>query len=320
MTHHIYEMTNRFNKIFPLRRVSARLSVLLLVLAVGIQLSAQRRVTPVQPTAPGTPPKVEREKRLDRTHVVEQLDASGNTILVDTVTGQEVVDSLMLPAPPKMEYPLLHEIIGGVNLWSPIMRAFGQHYGLGDVWAEVSLHNRYFPFLAIGVDNCNDTPDGLNFTFRVPVSPYVKIGASYNFLYNSNPDYKLQMGLRYGFTTYKWNVDDITVNEGYWNDPSHFSLLNQKSNAGYLEITFGLKVKIIRNWSLGWNIIYHSILHETKNPSGKPMFIPGYGKRGSAVTGSLSLMYTLPINKKKNTEVNIMEEQPQPPSHPTGDD
>ncbi|MDE6429555.1 MAG: hypothetical protein K2K65_00075, partial [Duncaniella sp.] len=117
MTHHIYEMTNRFNKIFPLRRVSARLSVLLLVLAVGIQLSAQRRVTPVQPTAPGTPPKVEREKRLDRTHVVEQLDASGNTILVDTVTGQEVVDSLMLPAPPKMEYPLLHEIIGGVNLW-----------------------------------------------------------------------------------------------------------------------------------------------------------------------------------------------------------
>ena len=75
------------------------------------------------------------------------------------------------------------------------MRAFGQHYGLGDVWAEVSLHNRYFPFLAIGVDAIAMTlPDGSNFTFRVPVSPYVKIGASYNFFYNSNPDYKLQMG------------------------------------------------------------------------------------------------------------------------------
>ncbi|MCM1076094.1 MAG: DUF6048 family protein [Bacteroides sp.] len=283
-----------------------RLVLLALVLSMALGVSAQRRITPVQPTTPGTVPNVEREKRIDRTHLVEQTDANGNTIFVDTVTGREVVDSLLLPAPPKMEYPLLHELIGGVNLWNPLMRAFGQHYGLSDVWAEVSLHNRYFPFLAIGVDNCNDTPDGSNFTFRVPVSPYFKIGASYNFFYNSNPDYKLQMGFRYGFTTYKWNVEDITVNEGYWNDPTHFALLDQKSTAGYLEITFGLKVKVFRSWSLGWNIIYHSILHETKNPSGKPMFIPGYGKRGSAVTGSFSLMYTIPFDKlRKNKPVVI---------------
>ena len=111
-------------------------------------MSAQRRVTPVTPDVPKTIPDSERQKRLDRTHVVEQIDAQGRKILVDTVTGTEVVDSLLLPAPPKMEYPLLHEVVGGVNLWNPIMRAFGQHYGLGDVWAEVSLHNRYFPFLA----------------------------------------------------------------------------------------------------------------------------------------------------------------------------
>lgn len=288
---------------FPFR-LPARLLTLFIVAAVGIQLSAQRRVTPVQPAEPGSTPKVEREKKIDRTNLVERIGEDGRTILVDTITGTEVVDSGMLPAPPKMEYPLLHEVIGGVNLWNGLMRATGAHYGLGDVWAEVSLHNRYFPFLAIGVDNCNDTPDGSNFTFRTPVSPYVKLGASYNFFYNSNPDYKLQMGLRYGLTNFKWSVTDVTVDEGYWNDPSHFTIPDQKSTVGYIEVTFGLKVKIYKAWSLGWNIIYHSVLHESKNPVGQPMFIPGFGKRGSAMTGNFSLMYTIPfkdLKKKKET-------------------
>lgn len=297
-----------FRHIISILTPSVRVAVALVMAVAAMQLSAQRRVTPVQPASPNTIPVEERQKRLDRTHVVEQVDANGNKILVDTVTGTEVVDSLLLPAPPKMEYPLLHEVIGGVNLWSPLMRAFGQHYGLGDVWAELSLHNRYFPFFGIGVDNCNDTPDGSNFTFRVPVSPYFKIGASYNFFYNSNPDYKLQMGLRYGFTSYKWNAENVTVNDSYWGEEGHFSILDQKSTAGYLEVTFGLKVKVFKSWSLGWNIIYHSILHETKNPVGEPMFIPGYGKRGSALTGSFSLMYTIPLNKNKAAEVNKVKE------------
>ncbi len=297
-----------FKHIFSCFASALRVAVAVVLALAATEVSAQRRVTPVTPDVPKTIPDSERQKRLDRTHVVEQIDAQGRKILVDTVTGTEVVDSLLLPAPPKMEYPLLHEVVGGVNLWNPIMRAFGQHYGLGDVWAEMSLHNRYFPFLAIGVDNCNDTPDGSNFTFRVPVSPYVKIGASYNFFYNSNPDYKLQMGLRYGFTNFKWNVDNVTVDDSYWGEEGKFSIADRKSTAGYLEVTFGIKVKVLKSWSLGWTIIYHSILHETKSDVGKPMFIPGYGKRGSAVTGGFSLMYTIPLNKNKTAEVNKIKE------------
>lgn len=300
----------------PFFGLPARLLTLVIVTAVGLQLSAQRRVTPVQPTSPGTTPTVERERKLDRTNLVEMLDPNGNTILVDTVSGKEVVDSGMLAAPPKMEYPLLHEIIGGVNLWNGLMRATGSHYGLGDVWAEVSLHNRYFPFLAIGVDNCNDTPDGSNFTFRTPVSPYVKLGASYNFFYNSNPDYKLQMGLRYGLTNFKWSVTDVTVDEGYWNDPSHFTIPDQRSTVGYIEITFGLKVKIYKAWSLGWNIIYHSVMHESKNPVGEPMFIPGFGKRGASMTGNFSLMYTIPFKKLKKGNDRIVIEKPEQSTEP----
>lgn len=297
-------MTGNVRKHSLLRRTLGAI-LLLLLTAVCLPAQAQRRVTPVQPSAPGTAPRPEREQKIDLTKLVKQLDADGNTIYVDTVTGTEVKDTTMLATPPKMEYPLLHSLTAGVNLWNPIMRAFGQHYGLGDVWAELSLHNRYFPFVALGVDNCSDTPDASNFHFRTPVSPYFKIGASYNFLYNSNPDYKFQIGMRYGFTAFKWSVDNISLDNSYWGEDNSFSIPSQSAHAGYFELVAGLKVRIAGNWSLGWNLVYHSIMHESKSDYGQTMFIPGFGKRGQTFTGNFSVMYTLPINKKKAPEVNI---------------
>ena len=280
-----------------------------LMLAALIPLSAQRRVTPVTPREPGSTPQVTTnlKQQVDSSRLVTTIDAHGNTVMVDTVTGLEYVDSTLLKAPPKMEYPLLHEVIAGVNIWDPIMRALGQKYGLGDVWAELSMHNRYFPFFAVGLGTINETPVDKNFTFRSPISPYFKIGCSYNFFYNSNPDYRLQMGLRYGFTTYKWSALDVTVDEGYWGTPSTYSLKDIGNTAGYLEVTFGIKVKIAGNFSAGWTIVYHSMLHESKSAYGNPMYIPGYGKRNGAISGNFSIMYTIPINKKTTTEVKQSE-------------
>lgn len=292
-----------------MNRLLAFLTALMFA-AVIMPLSAQRRVTPVTPREPGSTPQVTTnlKQQVDSSRLVTTIDAHGNTVMVDTVTGLEFVDSTLLKAPPKMEYPLLHEVIAGVNVWDPIMRALGQKYGLGDVWAELSMRNRYFPFFAIGLGTINETPVDKNFTFKSPVAPYFKIGGSYNFFYNSNPDYRLQMGLRYGFTTYKWSALDVTVDEGYWGTPSTYSLKDIGNTAGYLEVTFGIKVKIAGNFSAGWTIVYHSILHESKSAYGNPMYIPGYGKRNGAISGNFSIMYTIPINKKTATEVKQSEE------------
>ncbi len=292
-----------------MNRLLAFLAALMFA-AVIMPLSAQRRVTPVTPREPGSTPQVTTnlKQQVDSSRLVTTIDAHGNTVMVDTVTGLEFVDSTLLKAPPKMEYPLLHEVIAGVNVWDPIMRALGQKYGLGDVWAELSMHNRYFPFFAVGLGTINETPADKNFTFKSPVAPYFKIGGSYNFFYNSTPAYRLQMGLRYGFTTYKWSALDVTVDEGYWGTPSTYSLKDIGNTAGYLEVTFGIKVKIAGNFSAGWTIVYHSILHESKSAYGNPMYIPGYGKRNGAISGNFSIMYTIPINKKTATEVKQSEE------------
>lgn len=220
-----------------------------------------------------------------------------NIIFIDTVAGTEVPDTTVMTRVIKMTYPLLESVTVGVNLWDGAMRILGQKYGIGSVRAQLSLHNRYIPSFEFGLSNANDTPDGMNYTFKSGMAPYFKIGGSYNVFYNSSPDYQLLAGLRYGITHFSYDVTNVTVDEGYWGDPAHFSLPRQNATVGYIEVGLGVKVKIARPISLGWEFMYHNIIHQSKTTYGKPMIIPGYGKRNGAFTAAFYIMYTLPLSK-----------------------
>lgn len=272
--------------------------LILLALAVS-PLYGQRRVTPVTTPHPTTVQKSDEPKKPDMTHVVERVDAEGNAILVDTITGSEFVDSTRVEKLPRNIYPLIYSATAGVNIFDPLARILGQQYGGVDIWGEMNLHNRFLPRVVFGMGQADISPDGKNYTFKTPWSPYFKIGCGYNVFYNSNPDYQFVVGLMYGFSPFKYEITDVTVDEGYWDDPSHFAIPSRSYSAGWMEITFGIKVKAFGPWSLGWEFKYHSILHEGNAPEGLPMYIPGYGKRSTSLTASFSVMYTLPLHKTK---------------------
>lgn len=256
----------------------------------------------------------------------------GFTVYIDTITGDEWVDSTVMPSVPPMKYPLLDGLTLGVNVWDPAMRLFGQKYGLIGFSADISLHNRYFPVVEVGLGQAKNTPAGKNFTFRSPLSVWFKLGMDYNFLYNSNPDYQWFAGVRYGFAPFSWSVDDISLNSGYWDQTSRFSIPSQNYTAGWGELLIGLRVRLFGNISAGWAFRFHTILHESKNPHGKPWYIPGYGSRKGAITGSFTISYTLPIGRKhrpfppsessENSEISENSEtsQSSQKSHPAPED
>lgn len=286
--------------------MSRRILIFVISVLAAVSVSAQRRVSPVKPSDPVTITSTNDDSHRRKPEstrpasVVSQIDDTGREVLVDTITGSEYVDSapLMQPKVIGNVYPLFHAVTVGVDLWDPLMRIFNQEYGLAGIWAELSLHNRYNPIVEFGLGSAANTPEDMNFTYKSPVAPYFKIGCNYNFLYNSNPDYQIYAGLRYGITRFSYDVTNVTVKNEYWNDNTTFNLPTQHSTTGYFEVLAGIKVKVADHWSLGWTVKYHNILHSSKAPYGNAWYIPGYGTRGSWLGASLSLMYTIPLNKK----------------------
>lgn len=283
-------------------RRSLLLAILaMLVIGAVVPVLGQRRITPVnnaatrtqsQNDAAGDSARALERRRARSTHY---HDDNGNIVFIDTVTGVEWRDSTLLPKAPPMKYPLLSAINIGVNVWDPAMRAFGQKYGGADAFVNVSLHNRYMPTFEFGMGTANDTPDEQNYTYKSPLAPYFKLGCDYNFLYNSNPDYQFYAGVRYGFSAFKFSVEDITQAPDYWGSQPPFSIPSASVTAGWFEIGLGLRVKIAGNISAGWGVKYHSILHRSHPATGDAWYIPGYGTEGSSLSCSFNIVYTLPF-------------------------
>lgn len=278
---------------------------LLLLLQFSVALG-QRRITPV--TTPATITKAINETHrdsVDRSRLVKMEDAEGNVVLVDTVSGKEFVDSTEIKKQiPKMIYPLLHSVTVGVDLWAPLTRAFGTAYGLIGFSGQLNMHNRYIPTLEVGLGNADYDPENNNYRYKSSIAPYFKIGADYNFLYNSNPDYLFYAGLRFGFTSFNYDITDVTINPGYWEPEHTMAIPKQHANATYVEFLLGLRVMIYKNLSLGWNVRLHNLMHSTSGKYGDPYYIPGMGTRCSKVGASFSVFYTLPLKKHTPPEID----------------
>lgn len=263
----------------------------------------RRRVTPI--TTGATTTQSINETRDDTSRINAAFRArsthyqreDGATVYVDTVSGEEWIDSATIRTIPRMNFPLLTAVTVGVDIWDPVMRLFGQRHGLFGLSFDVSLHNRYFPTFEIGFGSARNTPTDNDYTYRSPLSVYFKIGANYNFLYNSNPDYAFFAGIRYGFSPFAWSVENVELNSGYWGETQRFDIPSQHSVAGWAEFCLGLRVRLSSRISAGWLFRYHAILHESTGIHGKPWYIPGYGGRGQAITGSFTISYTLPLSR-----------------------
>lgn len=282
------------------------LYILLMLGALGILAQtnpgkpAGRRATPVVNAATRTAHVNDaagdsaRALEARRARSVHYHDDNGNTFMVDTVTGQQWVDSTLIPPPPPMKYPLYNGIEAGINMWDAVMRIFGQKYGLAGITLAVPLHNRYIPTLETGLGSIRRIPDNQPYTYRTDAAPYFKIGADYNFFYNSDNRYRLIAGVRYGFSTFRYSIKSARVNNGYWDQSQTFDIPPVPVTAGWFEIGLGLQVNIAGNLSAGWRVCYHNILHRSHPAAGDAWYIPGYGMTTSSTGMSLGLTWTFP--------------------------
>ncbi len=202
-------------------------------------------------------------------------DKHGNA-LPEPVRFLATLDTVTKPK-SKPIYPLINGGSIGINFGDAIFMACGQKHGGFDLWGDLSLFNWIFPVVECGVGFANSTPEKGNFTYKGKPSFYAKVGFNYNFMYKSDPAYQLFFGLRVGYSNFSYDVENITINDSYWQETENMSLRNLKAWAFYGEAVAGIKVKIVGNFSLGWNARYHMKMKVKSNSLSTPWYIPGYG-------------------------------------------
>ena len=271
------------------------LHTLLLIALMGVmtltavaQEPDRRHVTPVKPETNRVqpPPKGTDEK------IIQQYLTGDSAAAV----AEARRDSLRRVY---KRYPLLTDLSIGLNFVEPLFMAFGQSYASADVNATLNMWNRMQPTIELGLGWAKTTPDDMNFTYRAKPSPYVKLGANYNFMFKNSPDYQVLAGIRLGYSTFGYDITDVHYRSGYWQEDINYDIKGEHSHALWGEAGVGLKVKLFDQFSMGWMIRFHGIFSYGKNEHSKPWFIPGYGPRGSSLGLSLGISYTLPFHSGK---------------------
>ena len=256
--------------------------VMLGTLSAGAQEPDKRHVTPVIPQTNQVkpPPKGTDEEVIQ--HYINGDSAEA--------AAQLRKDSLRRIY---KHYPLFTDLTIGLNIAEPLFMALGQSYASTDVSATLNMWNRLQPTVELGIGWANNSPDGMNFTYKCKPSPYFKVGANYNFLFKSAPDYQAIVGIRLGYSTFGYDVNDARYMNSYWREDIGYNITGERSHALWGEAGVGLKVKLWDRLSMSWMIRYHGIMNYGKNKNSKPWFIPGYGPRSSSLGLSLGIYYRL---------------------------
>lgn len=265
--------------------------VIMYIFCLVVSISAQQReITPVDV-----------DDKKPKQPVMHYYDKHGNP-LKEPVMFYSELDTILKEKKKFSDYPLLNALSLGVNVWDPIMFVAGQKYGGIDVWADLSIHNSFFPIVEFGVGVADDKPENGNYRYKGKPSFYGKIGLNYNFFRKSNSDYQLYLGVRGGFSSFKYDITDITINSPYWSQTNQLEILDQHATAIYGEAVVGIKVKIWKAFSMGWSFRYHYLFKCNDAPNSSAWYIPGFGTRNSKLGATFSLIYTIPFSNKQLPE------------------
>lgn len=199
---------------------------------------------------------------------------------------------------PRSPYPLYNGVNVGINFADAIMMAAGQRHASFDVWANVSLHNWFFPTVEAGIGYGHDRPQSGKYYYHSNPAPYFKLGLDYNFLYKSNPDYRFFVGLRGGISPYSFDVRDVKVTDEVSKTTTLTEYDGLHATTLYGEALAGLQVKLYKRLSAGWTVRYrfkfHTWMQEMPEglPITEPWFVPGYGA-SSHIAFTFSLIFRI---------------------------
>ena len=193
--------------------------------------------------------------------------------------------------------PLFQGIMVGVDVYGFLNQVLGSDTRSTEASIEANLMNRFFPVMEFGYGSMDTTDEETDIHYQTS-APFFRLGLNYNVFYKKPelPGY-LTVGLRYGFSSFEYDVQAPNLTDPNWNHtqiPVDYTGI--KSKVGWLEAVVGLRANVYKDFYLGLNARYRSRLSMTKNENSEPYYSPGYGLGKSTSIGiTYSIIYKLPF-------------------------
>ncbi len=180
--------------------------------------------------------------------------------------------------------PLFRGVSVGFDVAGALQRQLSD-YGQYEVMGRVNLHDQYFPTVEIGIgeaDHKNDEVTGISYHTR---APYFRIGADVNLMKKKHTGNRVFAGLRYGFTSYKIDIDSRPFPDPVWLWDTSYGVKDEQCHQHWLELLFGIDAKVFGPIHLGWSVRYRRRLAHDDGITGKTWYVPGYGTQESTRIG-----------------------------------
>ena len=195
------------------------------------------------------------------------------------------------------QQPLFQGIMVGVDVYGFLNQALGSDISSTEASIEANLQNRFFPVVEFGYGSIDTTDDETDIHYQTS-APFFRLGVNYNVFYKK-PELPgcLTVGLRYGFSSFKYDVQAPDLTDPNWGHTQvPVSYTGVKCNVGWLEAVVGLRANVYKDFHLGLNLRYRSRLNMSQNEHSEPYYIPGYGRGKSTSIGiTYSIIYKLPF-------------------------
>lgn len=188
--------------------------------------------------------------------------------------------------------PLFAGVSVMVDLCGLVM-ATATPYGQYEAAARVNLRGRWFPIIELGIGSSDHTNETTNLHYKIH-SPYYRMGFDYNVAKNPRALGRIFVGMRYGFSNYKYDVDGPAVFDPVYGTSYPFSFQGVKGNSHWCEAVFGLEAKVWGILHLGWSVRYRKRIHTKGTALDNPWYIPGYGKHDDhALGGTFNVIFDI---------------------------
>lgn len=206
--------------------------------------------------------------------------------------------------------PLYNGIYMGVDLYGMGAKLLGSDFISSEISVNINLKNKFIPAFEFGM-GATDTWNETGIHYKNKPSPFFRIGIDYNTMAKkADKSSFLYAGFRYAFSSFKYDVSSMPVDDPIWGDElpnptledeiwggsAPFDYQGMKGSMQWLEFVLGVNVRIYRNFHMGWTLRMKYKTTVSFEENGNPWYIPGYGKYKSNNMGiTYSLIYKLPF-------------------------